>query len=666
MGPKKSRVDPDLSEGLLRSLNKSLHPNDRPWATTRDGCRLVLPRSADHFRRILRAAGFELTSGWDHVMVSLWQPGFIPPANQSGVHVVAVPAHLWTRELSDSLVAACNVKVHRLVRKSMPGRVESSLSALQKGLFTGNAQTLLERMPIHYVEWAAVVMCNGTHERCFGFKDVVRCHGTLVLSEHAEFPQQEVECHTDTGTQALICIAGPPPSVPAFVRRGRALGNVCYPKGSPAAKDLAVCLVTSLMDLRLELCSSVPWDIEHAIEWDVTNMERDDDISVSCGFFENIRTCPADAELSFQEVLDWAGTYQVTRHGIKAGSVMSHESLQAEFDSMLVNRHLASNDSDTEEWKSIGAFVWQAAVSIFPTTAKHKWKYVWDHLCWMRWALPWRFRLLPVIVTILCGICIAFAATGVTFHVPTQTAMWWSAIGLVGLTAATYSVGNLILIIFYATTAARLALDYTSLDEVLHARSVKAASWLGLFGMMRVHNTGIASAVLTASILALGIVSTSIFRVEEIPEGGLKLSAAPTAFVLGIGYLSALILSLWLASSIRLLCMSTAGARRALYILEDDLAFVNAIASSPLEEILQGMCDATPAELRAALGPRHVQYGSSKVIMPTESMAILTAEVERIDKGDCVDILATRPVGHLVLDLEYRVGRAEHGIFAGI
>ncbi|KAJ3161440.1 hypothetical protein HDU86_007222 [Geranomyces michiganensis] len=217
---------------------------------------------------------------------------------------------------------------------------------------------------------------------------------------------------------------------------------------------------------------------------------------------------------------------------------------------------------------------------------------------------------------------------------------------------------------FYATTAARLALDYTTLEEILRVRSVRVLSWIGVITMIRVHSTGVASALFGAGLLVLGVLSTQIFAVEHSGPGKIRVSAAPSCLIIGFGYGCSLFVALWFCSSLRLSCISTAGARRALYLLNDDLAFVNALAGSPLLAVVDGMSDATPAELRAALGPRVVQYGSSKVLRPADSLVELDSSAENITRARGVDMLARSQVGHLVLDLAERVGRAAHGVYA--
>lgn len=327
---------------------------------------------------------------------------------------------------------------------SVPGRVKSGLSNLQKGLLTGKAEKLLRGAKIHYVEWATVIMCSGAHSGCKSnpMMGTLRCHGSLVLDENAKFPQREVEYHTDDGRECIVCVAGGPHSVSAFVRKGRAVGHECFPMGSPEGEGKGKCLVTDLMGLRLMFCGGregIVGDLEQGsmsvreISESNSSIESEDqrsnETTASCGLFDKISTCPADAEMSFQEVLDWNGNYQVTRHGTLAGAVVSHESMQADLNSMLANRHLATNDCDTEVWTSIFAFIWMAIWSIIPVVSRRKFGYMRDHIRWLKWALPGHLRILPAFVAILCGGCIAFSVTGASFEVAAQSAMWWSAIG---------------------------------------------------------------------------------------------------------------------------------------------------------------------------------------------------------------------------------------------
>ncbi|KAI8921934.1 hypothetical protein DFJ77DRAFT_436315 [Powellomyces hirtus] len=678
--------------GFGRKLVQSLNPNDRPWATSPNGYRLVVPRSTTHFKWLLDQMHIRTKEGWENVRLMTWTGNDDDEESQMNIEtepgtvvVVVVPAHQFTPELADRLSHAASVhgqrkiKVHRMKRSSLAGRIESEMSELQKGLFTDDAALeLLEGSTVHYVEWACVIMCNGSNKGCTNRARELRCNGSLVLDENAKFPQDEVQQKMDSGEQKIvICVAGAPPSVMNFVRRGRALGHYCDPMGAPAREedDGASVLVTDLMTLRLHLTGAIAAhstanlnDVTSRPLWseDVDNEANE---GLACGFYERPMACAADVEMSFQEVLDWNGSYQLSMHGIAAGAVISYESMKSELDSMLANRHLAMNDSDTEIWVSIQRFIWLAMTSVFPTTVRgglgKKLRYMGSHFRWLVWAMPsGAMSVLPIVTAVLCAACIAFAWTDFNFEVSDQLTMWWSMFGLVGLTVATYTVGELVLYTFYATTSARIALDRITLEEILRVRSVRVLSWIGVFTMIRVHSTGVASAIFGAALLGLGVLSTQVFQVDHVDPDRIRVSAAPMCLILGLGYAVSLVLATWLASSLRLSCISNAGARRALYLLNDDLAFVNALAGSPLLRTLDGMCDATPDELRAALAPRNVQFGASKVVRPAASMAVLNADVEMIDRAAALDVLAKSCVGHLVLDLDMRVGRADHGMYA--
>ncbi|KAI9106079.1 hypothetical protein DFS34DRAFT_45604 [Phlyctochytrium arcticum] len=653
MGNTKYKVEPQRS--MRRRLAQSMNPLDRPWAESQNGHRLILPVSMKHLQDAFRHAKVTPCSGWDELEIRTWDPA-IDYAQSKVQVIIPISAHVWTPELAEKLEAIPETKLHRLNRQPLDGRIVTSLSKLQEHILTGDRDDLLGAAQVHFVEWAAPVMCNDSDKGCIS-ENSLRCHGVLVMDEQAEFPQKEVK----TAESTVICVAGGPASVSRFVRRGRALKNECYPMGCPHCpdKDAATVLVTDLMTLRLQYVVAAQAGSSNVDELDPEESQA------SCGFVHAITTCAADSEMSYQEVLDWAGNFQLSQHGIKGGAVISYESIQDELNSMLANRHLATNDSDTEEWSSIGRFVILALFSLFPTVTKRPFHYFYQHILWLNWAMPIPMRILPVFTAALCGGTIAFAITDVHFTVSADTAMWWSAISLIGLTIATYSIGQLILYTFYATTAARLALDSTTIEELLHVRSVRVLSWMGVITMLRVHNTGLASAICGAGVLALGVLSTQVFQVEQLAgTGGISLSAAPTAFGIGAGYAVCLVVALWLASSLRLLCLSNAGARRALFLLYDDISLINAVASSPVLKILEGMCDSTSAELRAALGPRKVQYGSSKLIRPAKSMEILTSDVKKLSNEEALDKIASSQIGHLVLDLEDRVGRAEHGMYS--
>ncbi|KAJ3017964.1 hypothetical protein HKX48_003250 [Thoreauomyces humboldtii] len=587
---------------------------DSQWVRSPLGYRLVVPRNATHARTVFERAKVTFGKGWDDVEIvrldgTERDGGWIGVQPRSGkTIVVVVPVWEYSTDLASRLTdlekegkgrtspevrhldPVVPVMVHRLVRETVAGGIESSLSPLQRGIFTDvNALKLVRRARVHYVEWAGVVMCDGRGQGCSKVGSELRCNGTLVLDEHAAFPSAEVKTRTEAREKRItVCVAGAPRSVMGFVRRGRALGHECQPLGAPEVESpdgSPSVLVTDLMTLRLQVMGyddreggSPGGNNTNLVAEDMSGGEENEqENGISCAFYDRAVTCPADVEMSFQEVLDWSGCYNLTRHGIVNGTVISFESMKSELDSMLANRHLAI---------------------------------------------------------------------------------------LVGLTVATYTIGDLVLMTFYATTAARLALDCITLDEILRVRSVRVLSWVGVMTMLRVHNTGVASALFGSGLLALGLLSTQVFQVTHSGPGRITVSAASSCLILGFGYGCSLILALWLASSLRLSCISNAGARRALYLLSDDLAFVNALAGSPLLRILDGMCDATPDELRAALGPRVVQYGSSKVLRPADSMKELNSDVEGIGRAGAVDILATSQVGHLVLDLDYRVGRADHGVYA--
>ncbi|KAI8903660.1 hypothetical protein DFJ77DRAFT_550106 [Powellomyces hirtus] len=696
--------------GLGRKVVESLNPKDRPWATSPNGWRLVVPRSTSHFRSLLDRARITPKEGWEKVCIAQWsgEEGFDdeeknqkhPDAEPGTTLIVAVPAYQFTPELAERLSSSSNAggpsseqgqqrkrtsMVHRIKRSSLSGRIESEMSELQRGLFTDeSALKLLSGVDVHYIEWACVIMCNGANAGCLRRDRQLRCNGTLVLDEDAKFPGEEVKKKMEAGEKTIaICVAGAPTSVMNFVRRGRALGHECDPMGAPKRdQDAASVLVTDLMTLRLHLTGLIaanstanlnevappPPPMPMRTTEDGADGAAAEEGETACGFYDKPVTCPADVEMSFQEAVDWSGSYQLAMHGIAAGAVISFESMKSELNSMLAHRHLASNDSDTEKWVSMHHFIWWAMSSVFPTTVKggmNKLLYTKAHLGWLGWAMPeGSMTVLPAVTAILCAACVAFAVTDFNFEVTDQLTMWWSMFGLIGLTVATYTVGQLVLFTFYATTAARLALDRTTLAEILRVRSVRVLSWVGVFTMMRVHSTGVASALFGAGLLGLGVLSTQVFQVDHVGGDRIRVSAAPMCFILGAGYGTSLILATWLASSLRLSCISNAGARRALYLLSDDLAFVNALAGSPLLKTLDGMCDATPDELCAALAPRSVQFGASKVIRPADSMTELGADVERIDRAAAVDVLAKRYVGHLVLDLDERVGRADHGMYA--
>ncbi|KAJ3161439.1 hypothetical protein HDU86_007221 [Geranomyces michiganensis] len=428
------------------------------WNKAPLGYRLVLPRSKEHVEQILNRANSKASTGWQNVVVQSWngesdeETGNAGAANLAvapieGAHlVVAIPAYLFTPELAERLYAEAKASaradytgpksmVHRLTRTSLVGRIESQISDLQRGLLTSSRTLrLIKSAQVHYVEWACAIMCNGSNAGCQS-KNGLRCHGCLVLDEDAKFPQGEIAQRVEARAQT-ICVAGAPPSVMAFVRRGRALGHECAPLGAPKAerdREVPSVYVTDLMSLRLQLMLRQGAGNEFHLAGSVMRTEEcaEDEGGADVGLFDRIQTCACDKEMSFQEILDWNGTYQLAMHAITNGSVISFESMKSELDSMLANRHLAANDSDTERWKSINDFIWLAITSLFATTVKGgfraKVRYTMDHIGWLHWALPGGVsRLLPVATAILCAGCIAFDWLHVNFEVTDDLTMWWS------------------------------------------------------------------------------------------------------------------------------------------------------------------------------------------------------------------------------------------------
>ncbi|KAI8593442.1 hypothetical protein BDZ88DRAFT_503761 [Geranomyces variabilis] len=471
------------------------------WNSAKLGHRLVLPRSKAHVEQILSRAKVAVASGWDNVVVQPWTGESDEETGDAGTKVVApingahavvpIPAYLFTPDLADRLhdeakASARNATgpkslVHRLHRTSVAGGIECKISDLQHGLLTSSSTLkLVKSVQIHYVEWACAVMCNGSDSGCQS-EGGLRCHGCLVLDEDAKFPEQEIARRTAADEPSItFCVAGAPPSIMAFVRRGRALGHECAPLGAPEVgreREAPPVYVTDLMSWRLQLMmKQARGNPLTSAQLRAEDWTDDNGDGTTCGLFERIHPCPCDKEMSYQEILDWNGTFHLATHGISNGAVISFESMQSELDSMLANRHLARNDSDTERWKSINDFIWLAMTSLFATTVKGGWRakfeYTIDHIKWLHWALPGGIaRVLPVATAILCAGCIAFDWLNVNFEVTDGLTLWWSMFSLIGLTVATYTIGDLCLMTFYATTAARLALDYTTLEEILRAYS---------------------------------------------------------------------------------------------------------------------------------------------------------------------------------------------------
>ncbi|KAJ3179849.1 hypothetical protein HDU87_002417 [Geranomyces variabilis] len=447
---------------IAAKLKRLALGRETEWASSTLGHLLQFPRSKAHFEQILSRAKVPVATGWENVIVHPWtgegdeetgDAATTTPALIDGGHVVvAIPAYLFTPDLADRLYDKAKAParktatgpksmVHRLHRMSVAGGIECQLSDLQRGLLTSSSTlTTVKSAQTHYVEWACAIMCNGTDLGCQS-KGELRCHGCLVLDEDAKFPEHEVAQRLAADQAAItFCVAGAPPSIMAFVRRGRALGHECAPLGAPEVgreREAPPVYVTDLMSWRLQLT------MEHgrghgmrtpplaSAEMRAEDCTDGNEIEATCGLFERIHTCPCDKEMSFQEILDWNGTFHLATHGISNGAVISFESMQAELDSMLANRHLARNDSDTERWKSINDFIWLATSSLFATTVKGGWRaklgYTIDHIRWLHWALPGGIaRLLPIATAILCAGCIAFDWLNVNFEVTDGLTMWWS------------------------------------------------------------------------------------------------------------------------------------------------------------------------------------------------------------------------------------------------